>query len=142
LVNNSYRASGTIAGQRGQAAVEFALVIALLIFLLMGMFDLGRGIYAYNVVAGAAREGARFGITAPTDLAGIKNVVVAKSVGIAVDPNQVSVTCTDNGGNSVGDCLLSYNLTVRVPYTFQPATVFFASFTVTGKSTMVVAYHP
>ena len=44
---------------RGQALVEFALVLPVFLMLLMGVFDLGRGIYMYNGVAEAAREIAR-----------------------------------------------------------------------------------
>jgi len=44
---------------RGQSLVEFALVLIPFLFLLMGIADLGRGIYVYNGVAEAARELAR-----------------------------------------------------------------------------------
>jgi Flp pilus assembly protein TadG len=43
----------------GQALVEFALSITVLVVLLMGVFDLGRGIYMFNGVSEAAREVAR-----------------------------------------------------------------------------------
>jgi len=45
--------------QRGQALVEFSLVLIPFLFLLMGVADLGRGIYTSNAVAEAAREIAR-----------------------------------------------------------------------------------
>jgi Flp pilus assembly protein TadG len=50
----------------GQSLVEFAL--GLLVFLLMvfGIFEFGRAIYTYSVVAHAAREGARVGAVRPT----------------------------------------------------------------------------
>ena len=44
---------------RGQALVEFSLVIIPFFFLIMGIFDLGRGIYMMNGTAEAAREIAR-----------------------------------------------------------------------------------
>jgi hypothetical protein len=43
----------------GQALVEFALAITVFIMLLMGVVDLGRGIYMYNGASQAAREVAR-----------------------------------------------------------------------------------
>jgi hypothetical protein len=43
----------------GQAVVEFSLVVIILVLILMGIFDLGRGIFTYNGVAEAAREIAR-----------------------------------------------------------------------------------
>jgi Flp pilus assembly protein TadG len=43
----------------GQGLVEFSLVLIPFLFLLMGIVDLGRGIYINNAVAEAAREIAR-----------------------------------------------------------------------------------
>ena len=51
---------------RGQSLVEFALALPLLILLLMGIFDLGRAVYAYNTIANAAREAVRVGIVDQT----------------------------------------------------------------------------
>jgi hypothetical protein len=48
--------------RRGQALVEFALVIPLFLIMLMAVVDIGRAIWAQNSVAAAAREGARFAI--------------------------------------------------------------------------------
>jgi Flp pilus assembly protein TadG len=44
---------------RGQALVEFSLVLIPFMWMLLGIVDLGRGIYTYNGVAQAAREIAR-----------------------------------------------------------------------------------
>lgn len=46
-------------GNRGQALVEFSLVLVPFLLLLMGIVDLGRGVYINNGVAQAAREIAR-----------------------------------------------------------------------------------
>ncbi len=46
-------------GARGQTLVEFSLALIPFLFLLMGVVDLGRGIYTNNGVAEAAREIAR-----------------------------------------------------------------------------------
>ena len=50
------------ARERGQGLVEFALVFPVFILLLLGIFDLGRAVYAYNTIGDAAREGARVAI--------------------------------------------------------------------------------
>jgi Flp pilus assembly protein TadG len=47
------------SGSRGQSLVEFSLVLIPFLLILMGIIDLGRGIYTYNGVAQAARELAR-----------------------------------------------------------------------------------
>lgn len=48
--------------ERGQALVEFALVIPIFLLLLVALFDLGRAVFAYNTLTNAAREGARLAI--------------------------------------------------------------------------------
>jgi hypothetical protein len=52
------------AGDRGhgQSLVEFALVLPVFILVLVSLFDLGRGVFAYNTLTNAAREGARLAI--------------------------------------------------------------------------------
>ena len=45
--------------ERGQTLVEFSLALIPFLFLLMGVLDLGRGIYTNNGVAQASREIAR-----------------------------------------------------------------------------------
>jgi len=47
---------------RGQAMVEFALVIPIFILLMVGLFDLGRVVWVNDTLATAAREAARFAI--------------------------------------------------------------------------------
>ena len=49
-------------GRRGQALVEFALILPVLLVILLGTVDAGRLIFAYNSVANAAREGGRTAI--------------------------------------------------------------------------------
>lgn len=46
----------------GQSLVEFALVLPVFILVLVSLFDLGRGVFAYNTLTNAAREGARLAI--------------------------------------------------------------------------------
>src|SRR5947208_915331 len=47
---------------RGQALVEFSLVLPIFLVMLMGIIDVGRAIWAQNSLASAAREGARIAI--------------------------------------------------------------------------------
>ncbi len=47
---------------RGQALVEFALVIPIFLLLLVALFDLGLAVFAYNTLTNATREGARMAI--------------------------------------------------------------------------------
>jgi len=44
----------------GQALVEFALVLPILVLILMGIIEFGRIFFAYLVITEMAREGARY----------------------------------------------------------------------------------
>ncbi len=46
----------------GQAIVETALVLPILVLLLIGIFDLGRAVWLSNTLATAVREGSRYGV--------------------------------------------------------------------------------
>jgi len=49
------------AGSRGNAMVELALSVAVLVPLLLGVFQFGYAFYTYNRLVAAVREGARYG---------------------------------------------------------------------------------
>ncbi len=117
----------------GQALLEFAVVLPLLLFILAGFLDLGRAIYYYNVVASAAREGARYGITDPDNTALIRQVAAARAVNVGIDESQISVACS-------GTCKIGETISVTVPYTFQPITLYFLPIPLTGKSTMTIEF--
>ena len=43
----------------GQSLVEFALVIPIILLLVVGFFEIGRAVFAYNTIANAARQAVR-----------------------------------------------------------------------------------
>lgn len=57
--------------QRGQELVEFALILPLLLLLMVGIFEFGYVVFAYNTLSNAVREGARYGSVHPDDPAAI-----------------------------------------------------------------------
>lgn len=64
------------SAERGAAAVELALVLPILIFLIFGIVEFGRGFNARLTVTHAAREGARaFAIAEGDDSAAIEEDV-------------------------------------------------------------------
>ena len=56
-----------LKNQHGAAAVEFALIIPLLVLLVAGILDVGLLVYNQQVITNASREGARAGITRAGD---------------------------------------------------------------------------
>ena len=69
----------------GQSLVEFAITLPLLLLVVMGVFDLGRGIYYFSAIHNAAREGARYGAVNHCDTEGIKNAAKLMIVGMGND---------------------------------------------------------
>jgi Flp pilus assembly protein TadG len=69
----------------GQALPEFAIIAPVLILLIMGILDFGRGIYAYSAVSNAARMGARTAIVNqnPVDISGR---AAGQATGLGIDP--------------------------------------------------------
>ncbi len=54
------RSRRLVGDRRGAAVVEFALVFPILMLLVFAIIDFARAYYTVNVLASAAREGARF----------------------------------------------------------------------------------
>ena len=112
---------------RGQALVEFSLAIVIFLVLMMGIFDLGRGIYMYNGVAEAAREIARRtsvypGITlgASTQTADVIAVQRALVPGMTT-PTFACETVTGVPSTSV-PCASGEFVKVTVGATYKPIT--------------------
>jgi Flp pilus assembly protein TadG len=111
--------------QRGQALVEFALIVPVFILLVMGIFDLGRAVYGYNTVNNAAREGARLAIVDQT-ITEIKTEAVNHAVGLGLGVNDVTVdfrsSSTPGTANSCATLQINCIANVRVNYLYQAAT--------------------
>jgi Flp pilus assembly protein TadG len=103
--------------QNGQSAVEFALVLPLLVLIMLLIVEFGRVWMTVNVMTSAAREGARVAsITAP-DYARVNSA--AQSVFTASQITGASVAVS--GPNSNGDVQVTINLTyVPISGTFIP----------------------
>lgn len=81
----------SLQDSRGQAIVELAIVLSVLLLLLTGIMEFGRVLSAQLVVSHAAREGARVGILGKTDIEITQAVLNAAT---ALDESRISVTIT------------------------------------------------
>ena len=105
----------------GQTLAEFALVLPMLLLLVMGVFDLGRGIYFYSAITNAAREGARYAAVYHCDTNGIKNQATTKAGNLGA-----GFVVQDPVGHYVGENL-EY-IVVTVQYTFEAVTPLIGNF--------------
>src|SRR5688500_18464229 len=85
----------------GQALVEAALTLPLLLLFLLGAADLGRAFTAYAAIANAAREGARYCALHPGDAAGTRARVSAELDGLVAVDTGVTTCATAARGAEV-----------------------------------------
>lgn len=86
--------------ERGAAPLEATFAIVLLMFLALGVIQVGFVLYARNVVAASAHEGARAAIergTSRDDAAAIAQDVVKRAAGGLVDGLEVVVGADERG---------------------------------------------
>jgi hypothetical protein len=81
--------------ERGQELVEYALVLPLLLLVVMGIIDFAIVVFSYNTIANAAREGVRYGIVEPDDVAGIESTVRDRALALDQSGLEVEVTRDD-----------------------------------------------
>lgn len=93
--------------QAGQALVETALVVSVMIVMALALFDIGRGVHAYLAVIQGARDGARVAMDASATDAQVSSA--ARSAAAPLDPTvSISRSATD--------------VKVTVTYSYQPIT--------------------
>jgi Flp pilus assembly protein TadG len=140
--------------RRGQALVEFALVLPLFLLFLIAIFDLGRAVFAYNTLTNAAREGARTAIVnqyTPTIIARAKQqtaIVELNDPSVSVNFYQVNADGTPNTSTpcALSQIAVGCMATVGFEATYQPITpligniIFKNGVTFTASSSLSVEY--
>jgi len=137
---------------RGQALVEFALVLPIFLLVMVALFDLGRAVFAYNTLTNAAREGARIAIVnqyKPTIVARAKAqtaIVELNDPSVQVDFYQVNADGTPNTSSQCALVAVGCLAVVSFEATYQPITpligniVFKNGVTFTARSVLSVEY--
>ena len=110
----------------GQALVEFALIVPLILVISLAVFDFGRAIYAYNTISNASRAGTRTAIVNQY-VAAIKARASAQATALGVDPS-ADIDATFLGPGGSGSCATIVVFpepcvaVVTVRYRFVPIT--------------------
>ena len=125
-------------GEKGQAAVEFALTVVFLMLLIVGFVELVMMLHTYNVIADAAKEGVRYAIvhgagntggSGPTcpcatiDGAAGTGVVKTYAQYALHDTSAMTVTVNYNPGGNNGAVACNKSpclVRVTVSYPYQP----------------------
>ena len=119
--------------ERGAAAVELALVLPIVLLLLFGIVEFGRGYNAKITLTHAAREGARAAAVGDDD---VLATVQAAATTLSISADEVKVT--DASGAAISTCT-SGPVTVTVSDTYDiilPIPGLGTSITLSSKGTM------
>ena len=120
-------------GERGASAVEFALILPLLLSLVLGIAEFGRGFQVQGTLSAAAREGVRV-MALQNDQDAARDAVRAATSMLdpAVTDAQMDFepeSCPQTGGTQL--------VTLTVTYPMPLMTGFFGTqITLTGKAVM------
>ena len=110
---------------RGQALVEFALVIVIVLLLMVGILDFGRVVFASNNMSHAAREATRQASVSPLDCDSIYYVVqhqtqASSDVTVTVEYRRHPSSSIPNPAWATVACPVVYDPSAT--YDFDPAT--------------------
>jgi Flp pilus assembly protein TadG len=103
--------------RRGQALVEFALILPLLMVLLFGIVEFGRAWNGKQVLTDAAREGARLAVLGNPTItqAMVDSAVKVKIARGGFDTTQVTIAYPDGFKTGTGNIT---SVQVSMPYRF------------------------
>ncbi len=105
-----------LKNDKGQSLVEFAILLPLLLLLLMGILEFALMLNSYLTINNSAREGARLGIVAGSNIE-IKQLIIKISSNLDSENLVVNITPLE-GSRKSGDTLrveIVYNYQVIIP---------------------------
>lgn len=115
---------------RGQAMVEFTLILPLLLLLILGIYQFGQTYADYIQVTNAARDGGRKALVSRGDTNGVSDTITAaKNATWWLDTSKMGVTVTPAQPWTQGQ-----NVTVTVTYPYSISLLGFVVASGTLKS--------
>ena len=104
-----------IKSEKGASAVEFALILPILIILVFGIVQFGIAFNNYITITHAAREGARI---AAVDLnnTDLKNIIIERAFPVQINEDDIVISTPE--GTNIGDPVeveITYNISITIP---------------------------
>ena len=112
---------GRLRGQRGQAIIETALTLPIVLVLSISIFEFGRALQVWQLLTNAAREGARVAVLPGTTTGEAKSRVLEyMAAGGLENRNIDQITVTADAEIAIGGGTVSASqVTVAYPYSFM-----------------------
>jgi hypothetical protein len=135
---------------KGQAAVEFSMVVLILVFTIIGTIDFSRAFFSWASMANAAREGARYGTVWPlrwtdADYAPPNNIEArtrAMLTTMGTGAPTVEIHCYDQWGGSAQYerylCRTGNQIQVIIRTQFRSWTRIIPTLNLTARARMVI----
>jgi Flp pilus assembly protein TadG len=108
-------------GQRGQALIETALTLPIVLVISISIFEFGRALQVWQLLTNAAREGARVAVLPGATSDGVKERVLEYMAAGGLPnhhANQVSVNSNAEITMS-GNAVSASQITIAYPYSFM-----------------------
>jgi hypothetical protein len=128
------RAYKRLRSESGASAVEFALLLPVLMLILFGIIEFGLALHRQAILTNASREGARLGIVSsvpPIDLAAVNAKIDSYLIAAGINPADVSRTPPPTLTGGTGSAVI---VTLTLPYT--PITSFIAPISLVARTEM------
>ena len=105
-----------LSSEHGQALVEMALVLPLLLMLFLGIFEFGRIMGSYMLISNLSREGARYGVVGHDDDQ-IHNLILSRRAWLEEEQLTVIVSPSyiDRDKGEELNVLVNYSLNLMTP---------------------------
>ena len=116
--------------ERGAAAVEFALLLPLLLMLVLGTIEFGRAYNAQITLTNAARDGVRV-MAIANDPAGAKTAAKNAAASVSTTIPATDITLSTNA------CSTGAQVTLTINYKLSTITGIAGPFSMTGKGVML-----
>lgn len=122
----------------GQSAVEFALVLPLILLIFLLFIDMGRLVYFHSALYNAVREGARYAVVSQFSDStqretNIQQKVVGYSIAVPISASDVSIWCDGDPTNTTENPCSEF-VTVSAETEIQPV-IFFLAWALGGEDT-------
>ncbi|QTG80816.1 TadE/TadG family type IV pilus assembly protein [Arthrobacter crystallopoietes] len=127
------------SSERGAVAIEFAILLPILLFLFLGIIEFGRAYNAQITLSQGARESVRVMAIADDNVAA--RSAATRSSGL-LDPTLMTIDITaqdprdPSGTVIVDDCRPEHDVTVQIEYDLASITGFFNAYKIRGIGTM------
>ncbi len=137
------RSRGRSRVSQGQALLEFALFVVLLLLIAGGLVDVGRALMYHAILSDAAQEGVAYGTVYPQDEAGIRQRTLESAGSLLTRADDVEVNVTYQGAACAGNGI-KVQVKMAIPLIFPFSTLFAPSgrIHITGEAVQTILRPP